>query len=252
MPRFKLTIEYDGGPFAGWQRQADEPSIQQALEEAIFGFTGERVLVEGAGRTDAGVHATGQVAHIDISTERYDTFSLPKAINAHLKPQPVAVVAAEIVGPEFHARFSAIERSYRYIVVNRRAPLTIEAGRAWQVPRPLDVEAMRAGAAHLIGHYDFTTFRSAHCQSKSPVKSLDLLEISRTGERIEIIARARSFLHHQVRNIVGTLKLVGEGKWTADQVRIARDARDRTKGGPTAPADGLYLTGVVYPSEQAR
>lgn len=249
MPRFKLTIEYDGGPFSGWQRQADEPTIQQALEDAIFGFTREWVLVEGAGRTDAGVHATGQVAHVDIATERYDAFSLPKAINAHLKPQPVAVVGAEIVNTGFHARFSAVERAYRYVIVNRRAPLTVDTGRAWQVPRPLDIEAMRAGAVHLIGHHDFTTFRSVHCQSKSPEKTLDLLEISRSGERIEVVARARSFLHHQVRNIVGTLKLVGEGKWSADQVRTARDARDRTKGGPTAPADGLYLTDVIYPLE---
>jgi len=246
MPRFKLTLEYNGGPYVGWQRQDNGPSIQQSLEEAVFAFCGERVEVAGAGRTDAGVHATGQVAHIDLSTDRFDANTVMKAVNAHLRPAPIAVLAAEPVPDDFHARFSATGRAYRYALVNRRAPLALETGKAWHVGRPLDAEAMQAGAERLVGHHDFTTFRAVQCQAKSPVKTLDVLTVSRWGERIEIVAEARSFLHHQVRNIVGTLKLVGEGKWTPDDVARALDARDRAAGGPTAPADGLYLTGVRY------
>ena len=245
MTRFKLTIEYDGGDFSGWQRQAEDPSIQQAIEEAIFKTTGETVLVEGAGRTDAGVHALGQVAHVDVEKE-IAAERLRQAINFHVKPAPIAVLAAELAPADFHARFSAKGRSYLYRIVNRNAPLTVERGRAWQVAVPLDAAAMHAAAQVLLGNHDFTTFRASLCQAKSPVKTLDRLDVRRAGDGIDIIAEARSFLHHQVRNMVGTLKLVGEEKWTAADVKAALEARDRTKGGPTAPPDGLYLTGVKY------
>jgi len=245
MTRFKLTIEYDGSGSVGWQRQANGMSIQQALEEAVFRITGETVLVQGAGRTDAGVHALGQVAHVDIE-KSIEPDKLRDAINFHLKPAPIAVLSSEVAPAEFHARFSATGRAYLYRIVNRRAPLTVDHGRAWLVNAALDAGAMHDAAQVLTGQHDFTTFRASLCQAKSPVKTLDRLSVHRVGEEIQIIAEARSFLHHQVRNIVGTLKLVGEGKWSKEDVRVALEARDRAEGGPTAPPDGLYLTRVRY------
>jgi tRNA pseudouridine38-40 synthase len=245
MARWKLTIEYDGGPFVGWQRQENGPSVQAAVEHAIVKLTGETVTITAAGRTDAGVHAFGQVAHADIAKD-FAPDKLRDALNAHLRPHPVAVLQAEAVGDDFHARFDATKRHYLYRIVNRRSPLTFDAGRAWQVQVPLDAEAMHAAAQRLIGHHDFTTFRAAECQAKSPVKTLDLLRASRHGEEISIEASARSFLHHQVRSMVGTLKLVGVGKWTANDVGAALAARDRAACGPVSPPDGLYLVRVDY------
>ncbi len=243
--RFKLLIEYDGGKFVGWQRQDNGLSVQQAIEEAILRTTGEEVTVHGAGRTDAGVHALGQVAHADIAyaiaPER-----LSEALNFYLRPLSVVILAAEVAAADFHARFSATGRAYLYRIINRRAPLTVDLGRAWHVKKPLDAAAMHDAARLLLGRHDFSTFRAAFCQAKSPVKTLDRLDISRRGDEIEVIAEARSFLHHQVRNIVGTLSLIGLGKWSAPQLAAALAAKDRAKGGPTAPADGLYLTRVSY------
>ena len=248
MTRWRITVEYDGTPFVGFQRQKNGPSVQAALEDAIAKFSGERVTVHCAGRTDAGVHARGQVCHFDLERARAaDT--VRDAINAHLRPQPVAVLDAVEAASDFHARFSARGRAYLYRIVNRRAPLAIEAGRAWLVQASLDAEAMHAAAQRLVGKHDFATFRAAECQALSPVKTLDALDVTRAGDEIRVEARARSFLHHQVRNMVGTLKLVGEGKWTADDVTAALEARDRAKGGPTSPAHGLYLMAVRYGDE---
>ncbi len=245
MTRWRITVEYDGAGFVGWQRQNNGPSIQEALETAIFRFSGEAPRVFGAGRTDAGVHASGQVAHFDLArTARADTVAA--ALNAHLRPDPVAVLEAAAVDPGFHARLSATERAYRYRIVNRRAPLAIDRGRAWLIRAPLDAAAMAAAAVRLLGRHDFSTFRASLCQARSPVKTLDVLNVTREGDEILIDARARSFLHHQMRNIVGTLRLVGEGRWTADDVSAALEARDRRRGGPTAPACGLCLTEVLY------
>ena len=245
MTRYKLTVEYDGSDFVGWQRQDNGPSVQAALEAAVAGFCGAPVPVHAAGRTDSGVHALGQVVHIDIAKETAaDT--VRDALNQHLKPAPVAVLSAEAVDDDFHARFSATGRRYLYRIVNRRAPLALERGRAWFVPAPLDTEAMHAAAQVLVGQHDFTSFRAAECQAKSPVKTLDRLTVERDGEEIRVHAAARSFLHHQVRNMVGTLRLVGTGKWTADDVAAALERRDRAAAGPTAPADGLYLVEVTY------
>ena len=246
MARFKLILEYDGAPFVGWQRQDNGPSVQAAVEDALRALTGQAVEVVGAGRTDSGVHALGQVAHIDLVDERFDGRKLREALNYHLKPAPIAVLAAAPVPSDFHARFSATARAYLYIIVNRRAPLAIDRGRAWQVRQPLDVAAMAAAAEPLLGHHDFTSFRAAQCQAKSPCKTLDRLTVTREGNEIHIEAGARSFLHHQVRNIVGTLKWAGEGKWTTHEVVAALAARDRSAAGPTAPADGLYLVSVAY------
>ena len=245
MARYRLTIEYDGRPFVGWQRQENGPSIQAALEESIRNFCGETVNVYAAGRTDAGVHALGQVVHIDLERET-NPDEIQGALNFHLKPAPVSVLEVAEAAPEFHARFDATARHYLYRIINRRAPLTFQAGLAWRVPVPLDVEAMQAGANFLLGQHDFTTFRSIQCQSKSPVKTLDVFEFTQTGEIIEARLKARSFLHHQVRSMVGTLKLVGEGSWTVEDVQRALDARDRTALGLNAPPDGLYLTKVDY------
>jgi tRNA pseudouridine38-40 synthase len=243
--RFKFILEYDGSAFVGWQRQDNGMSVQQALEEAVLKTCAETVTAHGAGRTDAGVHATGQVAHVDVAKE-FAAEKLQAALNFHLKPWPVAIVMAEVAPPDFHARFSATGRAYLYRIINRRPPLTIEEGRAWLVNAPLDADAMHEAAQVLVGKHDFSTFRASLCQAQSPVKTLTRLAVSRTGEEIDIIAEARSFLHHQVRNMVGTLRLVGEGKWTKADLRAALDAHDRTKGGPTAPPQGLYLTGVKY------
>ena len=245
MPRYKLTLEYDGGPFRGWQRQSDGESVQQALEHAVRGFCGEEVQVVAAGRTDAGVHATGQVAHLDLARS-VTPETLRNALNYHLRPHPVVILAAAPVADDFHARFSAKTRHYLYRIVNRRAPLALERGRAWHVPTPLDAEIMHEAAQRLIGRHDFTSFRSALCQAKSPVKTLDRLTIRRLGDRLEITALARSFLHHQVRNMVGTLKLVGEGRFPVSHVDAVLAARDRAVAGPTAPACGLFLTRVDY------
>ena len=245
MTRYKLTLEYDGRGFVGWQRQDNGPSVQAALEAAVKRFCGEAVTVHGAGRTDAGVHALAQVAHIDLDKET-GADTLRDALNFHLEPAAVAVLAAEAVADDFHARFSATERAYRYRIVNRRAPLALDRGRAWFVPVPLDAAAMGEAARALLGKHDFTSFRASGCQAKSPVKTLDALEVSRDGDEIRIEARALSFLHHQVRNMAGTLKLVGEGKWDRTDMERALAARDREAAGPTAPADGLYLVAVRY------
>ncbi len=244
--RYKLTLEYDGSGFVGWQRQDNGRSIQEAIETAIERFSGERVRVFGAGRTDAGVHARGQVAHFDLAKDT-DAETVANALNAHLGPDPIAVLGAEAVDDGFDARLSARMRLYEYRIVNRRAPLTVARGRAWRVARRLDAGAMHDAARRLLGRHDFSSFRATLCQAKSPVKTLDALDVARTGDEIRVQARARSFLHHQVRNMVGTLELVGAGKWTADDVAAALAARDRTRGGPTAPAEGLYLVEVGYP-----
>ena len=245
MTRYRVTLEYDGGGFVGWQRQENGPSIQAALEAAIAGFCGETVTVHGAGRTDAGVHALGQVAHFDLA-KGTDPHTVREAINAHLRPDPIAVLEATDADPEFHARFDAVERRYLYRILNRRAPPTLDRGRVWHVAAPLDAEAMHDAAQALIGKHDFTSFRAAECQAKSPVKTLDELRVAREGEEVCITARARSFLHHQVRNFAGTLKLVGEGKWNRAHLEAALAARDRAAAGPTAPAEGLYLVNIHY------
>jgi len=248
MTRFRLIVEYDGRPFMGWQRQAHGPSVQQAIEEAAEAITGETAVLHAAGRTDAGVHALAMAAHVDIA-KAITPFRLAEGLNARLRPLPVAILKAEAVGDDWHARFSCIGRRYLYRIVNRRAPLALEAGRAWKVSVPLDAEAMNEAARRLVGRHDFTTFRSAHCQSDSPVKTLDRLTVRREGERIEIEAAARSFLHHQVRSMVGCLQLVGRGKWSADDLEAALEARDRAALGLNAPPDGLYFAAASYPLE---
>jgi tRNA pseudouridine38-40 synthase len=246
MTRFRLTVEFDGRPFMGWQRQAHGPSVQAAIEEAILTISHESVIVHAAGRTDAGVHASAMAAHVDITRE-ITPFRLMEAINAVIRPHPVAVLACEAVADDWHARFSCTGRRYRYRIINRRAPLTFDAGLAWRVPAPLDAEAMHEAAQRLIGLHDFTTFRSAHCQSASPVKTLDRLDVRREGDAILCDVAARSFLHHQVRSMVGCLAMVGEGKWSADDLSAALEARDRAALGFNAPPDGLYFVGAGYP-----
>ena len=245
MPRYRLLIEYDGAPFVGWQMQENGPSVQGLVTAAIEAFAGEKVVVQGAGRTDAGVHALGQVAHVDLAKE-WDTDTVRDALTAHLRPHTVAVLAAAQVPDTFDARFSAKARHYLYRVVNRRADLVLDRGRAWRVPRPLDDAAMHAAAQRLVGKHDFTTFRHVECQAKSPVKTLDRLDVERTGDEIGIYASARSFLHHQVRSMVGSLVLVGEGRWSADDLAAALVARDRAACGQVAPPEGLYLLRVDY------
>jgi tRNA pseudouridine38-40 synthase len=247
VPRYKLTIEYDGAPFAGWQIQADRPTVQGVLTAAVEALSGEKANVQGAGRTDAGVHARGQVAHVDLAKD-WDVDTIRDALNAHLRPHPVAVLAAERAADDFNARTSAIKRHYLYRIVNRRADLTLDAGNAWRVPRPLDAAAMHAAAQRLVGKHDFTTFRSTECQAKSPLKTLDVLSVERNGDAIDVRASARSFLHSQVRSIVGSLVAVGDGKWSADDLTRALAARDRTACGQVAPPDGLYLMRVDYPA----
>jgi len=244
--RYALTIEYDGRPFMGWQRQDHGPSVQEAVERAVEKITHEAATVHAAGRTDAGVHALAMRAHVELERQ-LTPFRLMEGLNALLRPDPVAVLACEIVPDDWHARFSCIGRSYEYRISNRRAPLTFEAGLAWRVPKPLDAAAMHDAAQRLVGRHDFTTFRSAHCQSESPVKTLDRLDVSRAGERIVIVTEARSFLHHQVRSMVGCLALVGEGKWSAPDLVAALEARDRAALGYNAPPDGLYFNGAQYP-----
>ncbi|MDF0489548.1 tRNA pseudouridine(38-40) synthase TruA [Sphingomonas sp. H39-1-10] len=245
MTRFAITVEYDGRPFMGWQRQAHGPSVQEAIETAAHAITGETVAVHAAGRTDAGVHATGMRAHLDITRE-IAPFRLMEALNAKLRPHPVAILACEVVSDDWHARFSCVARHYAYRIVTRRAPLTFETGLAWRIPQPLDTAAMADGARRLIGRHDFTTFRSAHCQADSPLRTLDRLDVSASGDRIMVSASARSFLHHQVRSMVGCLALVGQGKWTADDITAALEARDRTALGFNAPSDGLYFLRADY------
>ncbi|HEX6376029.1 MAG TPA: tRNA pseudouridine(38-40) synthase TruA [Allosphingosinicella sp.] len=246
MTRFRLTVEYDGGPFMGWQRQAHGPSVQQAIEEAVTAITGETAVLHAAGRTDAGVHALAMAAHVDLDRP-IAPFRLAAGLNARLRPRPVAVLAAQAVADDWHARFSCIGRRYLYRIVNRRAPLALAAGRAWQVAVPLDSDAMQAAAQILVGRHDFTTFRSAHCQSESPVKTLDRLDVRREGEAIVVEAAAQSFLHHQVRSMVGCLQLVGRGKWSGEELRAALEARDRAALGLNAPPHGLYFVEAVYP-----
>jgi tRNA pseudouridine38-40 synthase len=245
MPRYKIIVEYDGTPFFGWQWQDTLPSVQGALMQAIHSLTGERAAVQGAGRTDAGVHALGQVAHFDL-TKDYETDTVRDALNAHLRPHPVAVLSAEKVAAEFDARRSATRRHYLYRIANRRPDLALDRLRAWRVPRRLDVEAMHAAAQRLVGKHDFTTFRSTECQAKSPEKTLDRLDVSRAGDEVHIVAVARSFLHNQVRSMVGTLVPVGDGKWSPDDVSRILAARDRTACGQVAPPEGLYLVRVDY------
>jgi tRNA pseudouridine38-40 synthase len=245
MPRYKLIIEYDGTDFAGWQMQANAPSVQERLRDAIAAFCGEPFIPRGAGRTDSGVHARGQVAHIDLAKD-WPPDTVMKAVNFHLKPAPVAVLACEQVDDSFDARFSARKRHYLYRIVNRPAPLAIDRNHAWRTWPRLDEAAMAEAARHLVGRHDFTTFRAAECQAKSAVKTLDALTVERSGEEIAIRALARSFLHHQVRSMAGSLKLVGEGKWSPQDMRDALEARDRTRCGAMAPACGLYLMRVDY------
>ena len=245
MPRYRLTVEYDGGPFVGWQRQDNGASVQGALEDAIEKFSAERVTVTGAGRTDAGVHALGQVAHFDLDKD-FAADKVRDAINHFLRPAPVVVLDAAIVAEDFHARFSATGRHYLFRILGRRSPPALDAGKVWHVQVKLDAQAMHHAAQALLGSHDFTTFRAAECQAQSPVKTLDRLDVSLRGEEIHIEASARSFLHHQVRSFVGSLKLVGEGKWRARDLKAALDARDRSACGPVSPPDGLYLVKVDY------
>ena len=246
MPRYAFLIEYDGTPFSGWQRQNNHPSVQEAIEKALARIMPDSPLITGAGRTDAGVHARGQVAHVDLP-QSWDPYRLQQAVNHHLRPQPVSILAVREVSSEFHARFSARSRRYLYRLISRKAPVALEMGRVWQTRNRLDIDAMRAGAAHLIGKHDFTTFRSVNCQAQSPVKTLDRLEVVPAGQEIHIHVEARSFLHNQVRSFAGTLEKVGSGGWQPDDVKTALHAADRTACGPVAPSCGLYLMHVGYP-----
>ncbi|MFO1241514.1 MAG: tRNA pseudouridine(38-40) synthase TruA [Sphingomonadaceae bacterium] len=247
MTRFRLTIEYDGRPFMGWQRQPHGPSVQAAIEDAGKAITGESIILHAAGRTDAGVHAEAMSAHLDV-TKTVTAFRLMEGINAKLRPYPIAVLDCAPVADDWHARFSCIGRRYLYRIINRRAPLALDKGRAWRVPQALDSDAMHEAAQVLVGHHDFTTFRSIHCQSASPVKTLDVLDVRRFGEEIEITASARSFLHHQVRSMVGCLMMVGRGQWSSADLKGALDAKDRKALGFNAPPDGLYFVEARYPA----
>jgi tRNA pseudouridine38-40 synthase len=250
MPRYRLTIEYDGTPFVGWQIQPDGVSVQGALEAAILKLTGESAGIRGAGRTDSGVHARGQVAHFDLEKE-WPAAKIRDGLNFYLKPLPIVVLASAAVPADFDARFSATARHYLYRVLVRRAPPALDRHRVWWIPRPIDSDAMREAASVLVGRHDFTTFRAVQCQANSPVRTLDRLDVTRDGDEIRIEASARSFLHNQVRSMVGSLKLVGEGRWSGDDLRAALEARDRTACGPVAPAAGLYLMAVDYGAETA-
>jgi tRNA pseudouridine38-40 synthase len=251
MPRYKLTLEYDGAPFVGWQRQENGLSVQETIETALEALGGERVTIRGAGRTDTGVHALGQVAHASLVKDwRGDV--LRDGLNAHMRPLPVAILTAERVSDTFDARFSAVQRHYLYKIVNRRSPLTVERGRAWLVKRKLDSEAMQEAARALLGSHDFSTFRASQCQAENPVRTLERLDVARDGEDIHIWASARSFLHSQVRSIVGSLEQVGSGKWSVADMRAALEARDRRRCGVVAPPEGLYLAGVDYAPPPAK
>lgn len=245
MPRYRLTIEYDGRPFHGFQAQGSLPSVQGSIERAVKAFSGEALRLQAAGRTDAGVHASGQVVHIDLD-KAWDAGVVRDALNAHLVPDPIAVIAAEEAAPHWHARFSARERRYLYRILNRKSPPALERGRVWHVKKPLDAEAMHTAGQLLVGHHDFTTFRDLDCQAKSPMKTLDVLEVARVGDEVQLVFAARSFLHRQVRSMTGSLAQVGLGKWSADDLRAALEARDRAACGPVAPAEGLCLTAVGY------
>ena len=246
MTRWRLTVEFAGGPFMGWQRQDHGPSVQETLEQALFRMTGELASVHAAGRTDAGVHALAMTAHVDV-VKMLTEHRLREGLNALVRPSPVSVTAVEPVADDWHARFSCVGRRYLYRILNRRAPPALDKGKVWHVPVALDAEAMAQGATHLVGRHDFTTFRSVHCQSQSPVKTLDSLTVERAGEEIHIQAAARSFLHHQVRSMVGTLVQVGNGRWTADDVKAALEAKDRQALGLNAPPEGLYFVEAIYP-----
>lgn len=248
MPRYKLTIEYDGTDFVGWQRQKNGPAVQQALEEAVLGFSGESVVSHAAGRTDTGVHALAMTAHVDLDKPR-DASTVRDAINYHLRPAPIAIIAAEIVSEDFHARFSCIGRAYEYHILNRRAPLALDARRAWRITPHLDADAMDAAAQALVGRHDFTTFRASACQAATPVKTLREISVSRAGEGVLIRCVARSFLHHQVRSIAGSLVEVGTGKWTPRDFKSALEAQDRARCGPVAPPYGLYFVKAIYDGE---
>jgi tRNA pseudouridine38-40 synthase len=251
MPRYKLTLEYDGAPFVGWQRQENGLSVQETIETALEALGGERVTIRGAGRTDTGVHALGQVAHASLVKDwRGDV--LRDGLNAHMRPLPVAILTAERVSDTFDARFSAVQRHYLYKIVNRRSPLTVERGRAWLVKRKLDSEAMQEAARALLGSHDFSTFRASQCQAENPVRTLERLDVARDGEDVHIWASARSFLHSQVRSIVGSLEQVGSGKWSVADMRAALEARDRRRCGVVAPPEGLYLAGVDYAPPPAK
>ena len=245
MPRYRLTIEYDGRPYRGFQAQGDLPSVQGAIEAAVQGFTGETIRIHAAGRTDTGVHATGQVIHVDLA-RAWPAVVVRDAINAHLRPEPISVLEAEDVSDDWHARFSATERRYLYRILDRPAPPALNKGRVWHVRKPLDAEAMHAAARTLIGHHDFTTFRDMQCQAKSPMKTLDIAIVRREGEEVHLVFASRSFLHRQVRSMVGSIAEVGIGRWSKADLKAALDAKDRTACGQVAPADGLYLTGVGY------
>jgi len=246
MPRYKLTVEYDGRPYCGWQRQANGLSVQEVIERAVTGFTGETITLFGAGRTDAGVHATGQVAHLDL-TRDWAEDTVRDALNAHMREERVAIIKAERVGDDFDARFSARKRWYLYRIFNRRAPPAVTRGQVWWVWKELDVEAMHEAAQGLVGTHDFNTFRSTHCQAKNPIRTLEELSVTKgPGDEVHITAMAQSFLHNQIRSFAGTLKLVGEHRWSKNDVIAALEARDRTRCGPVAPPDGLYLTKVEY------
>ncbi len=246
MTRFRLIVEYDGRAYMGWQRQPHGPTIQAAIEDAAFSITREKAVVHAAGRTDAGVHATAMSAHLQIE-RKFTPFRLMEALNARLRPQPISIIGCCDVADDWHARFSCIERRYLYRIINRRPPLALDSGRAWRVPYQLDHELMNDAAQRLVGLHDFTTFRSAHCQSASPVKTLDRLSVTRSGDEIRVEAVARSFLHHQVRSMVGCVAMVGEGKWSPADLQDALDARDRHALGFNAPPDGLYFVGARYP-----
>ncbi|MBC7669282.1 MAG: tRNA pseudouridine(38-40) synthase TruA [Gemmatimonadaceae bacterium] len=248
MPRYRLTIEYDGRPYNGFQAQAALPSVQGAIETAVKAFCGQEIRIAAAGRTDTGVHATAQVVHLDLERD-WPAQTVMNALNAHLAREAVSVLDAVVVTGDWHARFSAVERRYLYRILNRPAPPALEAGKVWHVKKPIDAEAMQAAAQHLVGLHDFTTFRDMACQAKSPLKTLDVARVSRVGDEVHLVFEARSFLHRQVRSVTGTLAEVGVGRWSAQDVREALDAKNRTACGPVAPADGLYLTGVGYEGE---
>lgn len=245
MPRYRLLVEYDGRPYRGFQAQGELPSVQGSIERAVKAFCGEDIRLQAAGRTDTGVHATGQVVHIDL-TKAWSPAVVRDALNAHLVPEPVSILEAEIAMEGWHARFSARERRYLYRILNRKSPPALDQGRVWHVKKPLDAEAMHAAAQYLVGHHDFTTFRDMQCQAKSPMKTLDVADVRREGDHVLLVFASRSFLHRQVRSMTGTLAEVGAGRWTADDVKAALEARDRKACGPVAPAEGLYLTGVGY------